>query len=111
MRDPKHATTLAALRALYALLEPPERWTHRTITRDVHDSATRTAWCLTCGLCAVIRRGIVRKRVYRLLLNCTGERDAAYALQLWSNAPERTHADVLALIQAAIERECLAVGA
>lgn len=95
-------TTLELLRGVRELLAVPERWTKKafartatgTICNDTQDVAV--AWC-------------IRGAAYRLGLGhdefCSSMLYSPNDLSRWNDAPERTHAEVLARLDAAIERE------
>jgi hypothetical protein len=92
------------LQAVYALIERPEAWIQQRYAADSdgapvpEDSPKAKRWCLH-GAC--IRVGIVDdydKKADALGLG----RNASIAG--FNDAPERTHAEVLALLRSAIDR-------
>ena len=114
MRNPQHAATITALRDLLTLLAAPERWTQERYacasqgySVDPDDTSARR-WCITGGVFKVTNSRGTYTRVLQCLVAVAMPRTGL--LSRWNDAPSRTHADVLALIDAAIERECLAVG-
>ena len=103
-------TTLEGLRALRELLAVPERWCQRAFARCADGVPIQAHWwtdvqAVRWNIAGAIGKGprnVSPFRVHEALDNVL-DRDC----DTWNDAPERTHADVLALIDAAIEHECL----
>jgi hypothetical protein len=111
---------LADLRALRALLATPERWTQMADARDANGEETgiyghaATSWCLFGGGCRVTSTQDPWRSRARLekLWGALGLAEMLFDwepgwpkdLSCWNDAPERTHAEVLALIDDAISR-------
>lgn len=85
------------------LLAEPGRWTQETAARDAAGlpvgatSDAAVCWCLIGALDAV-RDGTTALAQLRRTLGCS-------SVSAWNDAPERTHADVLALLDRAIAKE------
>ena len=103
---------LTDLKALRALLTPPEAWTKTWNARDkeglpvVADGPEAFCWCLHGGMIRVCERDPQREHyVIRSLERALPETVLRRHVPHWQDAPERTHAEVLALIDGAIARE------
>jgi hypothetical protein len=110
---------LADLRALHELLAEPERWTRFVSARDedgreagIH-APCAASWCFYGGMSRVVSTQDARRSYDRFsalwgvldpILRQTGWEAGAEDLIGWNDAPERTHAEVLALIDDAISR-------
>ena len=102
-------STLALARRVRALLEAPERWTQGAIACDgdgeMVSAHARTAvcWCMIGAInrCAARARASVdvNLELRRLLEKARGGTEP---LDFWNDAPGRTHADVLALLDRVI---------
>lgn len=95
------------LRKVRAKLE--QGWTQGWFARDVNGDITwpraenATCWCVY-GACSVVTDAFahennVRDAIERALLGMTGSR----LVDCWNDAPGRTQAEVLALVDRAIE--------
>lgn len=93
---------LAAFVALRERLATPERWTQNTDARNrtgwpvSADAPTAYYWCLQGAVYSLRMRQDVRRLIFNLL-----EAEAELELTRWNDDPGRTHAEVLALIDAA----------
>jgi hypothetical protein len=98
-------TPLEVLRAMRTLLERPQGWTQHTDARDADGqsvlagSEAASSFCLTGA-----HRRVVVPYVLPTLRECLGHAPGDVGWQSWNDAPECTHADVLAMIDAAIMR-------
>lgn len=96
------------LRKAAVLLKPPEAWTKGRMARDRFRepvppmSSRATCWCAS-GAIRVNAWGDslelfqIRRRAYQLL----GEAAGDMSIINWNDAPERTHAEVLAAFERA----------
>lgn len=97
----------AALRAVKKLVERPEAWTKGAIARDAEgvevNETDRSAvcWCLFGAIGRVAWRE--EEEVSRYLCRAGSSGPGPGEITLWNDAPERTHADVLALLDRAIK--------
>ena len=94
---------LAAIRAIRKLLATPDRWTQGAMARDKRGdveldiSSKAVCWCLVGSIRYVCRTFTRRWTTYEFLAGLLGFEDIAE----WQDAPERTHADILALLDRA----------
>ncbi len=102
-------TTAEVLRKALALIDTPEKWTKVVIARNAHGkevshrSADAVCFCMDGALARAADLEISRGRyeyegATRAIRTATGERE----YWLWNDAPERTHAEVVAAFQKAI---------
>lgn len=103
-------TTLEILRGMRELLADEKRWTKGVFARDADGMATCPVYGeASCFCIAGAARMITNDRAYGTGLNAWRARvlEAARARSLgeWNDAPERTHAEVLAALDKAIELE------
>lgn len=105
-------TTLEILRAARELIATPERWTQGAGSRDADGVARNfNEPSVTCR-CLYMAVSIAAGNYHQ------GQLDAFWALGFreqshvvgWNDAPERTHAEVMALFDAAIQAEEAKVG-
>lgn len=105
-------TTLEILKAARELISVPERWTQGAYARDNQGAPCATTSDEATCFCV---RGAVRRVSYSPFVNINfAARIAAYKaleeagedgrLACWQDAPERTHAEVLARFDTAIAR-------
>lgn len=98
------------LRAVRKLLSKPERWTKHANARRADGEPTAlharqaTCWCLggavgKCGTSGDSAWNAMKALVKAQRLS------QPMRLSIWNDAPRRTHADVLALLDRTIERE------
>jgi hypothetical protein len=97
-------TTLEVLRGMRELLSEPTRWTQDTNARSsdgdevLYHSDLADCWCLDGALLKLTRHdGDVYLAVRKAL--------PVDVLCVWNDAPERTHAEVLELLDKAIQSE------
>jgi hypothetical protein len=94
-------TTLALARRVRALLEAPERWTQMALARTAEGElceptdSVAVCWCLLGAFDHVERGDDVG--FIRFL-----EKELGGSVTRWNDAPGRTHADVLALLDRVI---------
>lgn len=97
-------TTKEILIAARALIATPDRWTKHTSARDANDApviiSDNNAICFCAG-------GAIEKaapgsfdKLAKFIMMANGLR---WILTAWNDAPERTHAEVLAAFSRAIE--------
>lgn len=98
------------LKAVRELLSVPERWTKDSMARAADgkdiDYASRKArcWCLYGAATKVTNHELIRGRDLRdVIRNHIG--GPGVTIMTWNDAPGRTHADVLALLDRAIAAE------
>lgn len=100
-------STLALARRVRALLEAPERWTQGYFARDaagqecVSKDPAAQCWCIVG---AMVRLGSDDPRPDVEFINVLKAHlgPAGRSLSMWNDAPGRTHADVLALLDRVI---------
>lgn len=99
-------STAALARRVRALLAEPERWTQTYLARDANGVGVNTrdpraaCWCLMGAISHVLNCEVGKAVEHPLwwdLTELTGTGPAA-----WNDAPGRTHADVLALLDRVI---------
>lgn len=92
------------LRAAKALIDTPEKWTKgKLIRRDENDQI-----CAMCSIGAIYvatqetlnARHYAAKAAFREAAGCVEGLSISY----WNDAPERTHAEVMAAFDRAIEK-------
>jgi hypothetical protein len=97
-------TTREVLVAMRELLAKPEAWTQGAYARDASGryvslvSQEASCWCIGGALLKCSRMG----GNYDEVLFKLGGIFAGDSISAWNDAPERTHADVLALLDRAI---------
>ena len=97
------------LRAAREKIAVPERWTQKSHARDAqerwvaYDSREACKWCASAAIAAVCP-GTLWLYVTRLLRLTPGF-PAGNSIMRWNDAPDRTHAEVLAAFDAAIAAE------
>ena len=100
-------TTLEILRAARAKIERPECWTKGELARDAAgnsvtpDSAEAVCWCPVGAIHASTLIGHERFCARHVIVNAIDSLNIGG----WNDAPERTHAEVLAAFDAAIAAE------
>jgi hypothetical protein len=96
---------IETLRKMRELLSVPERWTKASFARDRQGNSLTNAvdpravcWCLVGAgkMCGIDPRP--GSPAYEMLLRMTPFRQLSW----WNDAPERTHAEVLDLLDRAI---------
>lgn len=96
-------TTLETLKAMRELLSAPERWTKGECARDASgnrvDISSPDATCF----CLIGAAGLVGE--FKSVMDLLDRLVAPGPASCWQDAPERTHAEVLALLDRAIEQE------
>lgn len=100
-------TTLDVLRDARDLLNDPARWTQGAHARDHHGGPVGPAANAACAWCLL---GALR-RVARSASACDAAEDALHYmadiwdLAIWNDHPGRTHADIIAALDRAIEAQ------
>lgn len=85
------------------LLEAPERWTQGTYSKSESGDSVyprnpaAVCWCLLGAIDEVYDVGDPRKKAYEAMQKTIDK----CMLTMWNDAPERTHAEVLAAVRKA----------
>jgi len=100
-------TTLEILKAARELLAVPERWTTGVLARAqsgyevTPSSAKAVSWCMS-GACLKI--GGDESTFSATFCSVIDALDLDTCIPIWNDAPERTHAEVLARFDTAIAK-------
>ena len=95
--------------AARAKIEAPERWTKGAFARSARgrkvrlDGGKARCWCMLGALQEVEMSPIRFRQAWALLVPAISVPDSISEVVLWNDAPERTHAEVLAAFDRAIE--------
>lgn len=108
-------TTLEVLRGMRELLAEPARWTQKAPARNAAGTPTSAvldpeacSWCVFGAAFRIAPRHS-NAAMKRLKERLNDDRPGAYiGVARWQDEPERTHAEVLALFDRAIEAEAKA---
>jgi hypothetical protein len=94
---------IADLEAARSLIDTPEKWC-RGVLRLYANDGKACAWCMMGAVCHISQGAHFYERypsTVRFLKDAIG----CDSVSIWNDAPERTHADILAAFDRAIESE------